>query len=510
MRKPILILAVLSLALVAMAGCGGNDEAASGAAELVPAGASIYAEFTLEPEGDQKEAIDSILSKFPGGGDAGEKLRDLLDNALEQQEAPISFRKDIEPWLGDEAAFFASGFAPGGDFRSTALLVATDDEDASTDALEKSAEGKLTRKEYKGTEYLMDESDEAAVVTDGFVGLGNEAGVKAVIDTLDDGSPLSDDDRYNDSIGDAAEDRLGLVYVNSPALLKSLRENNLPLPSSFNKFFEDPFVATLDADNDGVTFEGSVPEDFAGATLFGRGSDVITELPGDSWLALGQANFGAVVDFYVEALSGTVGGRDTIDQQFRAATGLDLQRDVIDWMGDFAVFARGTSISQLDGALVIETKDEAASGRLLSALERLARSQAGGTDAEIRPLSVPGGGEGFTTTVSPIPKPIHSFQRDGRVVFAYGDAAARDALSAEGRLGDSPDFTAAVDSLGDDLDASVFVLVEPILQLAENSGAADDADWQRAKPYLEPLSALIGGTSGEGDELTSAIKLIVK
>ena len=35
-------------------------------------------------------------------------------------------------------------------------------------------------------------------------------------------------------------------------------------------------------------------------------------------------------------------------------------------------------------------------------------------------------------------------------------------------------------------------------------------DWQDAKPYLEPLNALVAGTSGSGDDLKSAFKLVVK
>ena len=108
-----------------------------------------------------------------------------------------------------------------------------------------------------------------------------------------------------------------------------------------------------------------------------------------------------------------------------------------------------------------------------------------------------------------IPKPIHVFQKDGKVVFAYGDAAASDAVSPADTLGDSADYTAARDSLGD-YDISFFLLTQPILDLVESTDAATDADWQKAKPYLEPLNALVGGTSGDGDSLRSAVKLIVK
>ena len=280
-----------------------------------------------------------------------------------------------------------------------------------------------------------------------------------------------------------------------------------PFPDSFKKFFEQPVVATLDADNDGVVFEATVPEDLGRVSFFGQASEIVTELPGDSWLAIGQSDFGQLLDFYVDAFAGVAGGRDAIEQQFKAATGLDLQKDALDWMGDFGIFVRGTSVPELDGALVIETTDEAASARLIAALERLAKSQADG-GVRIGPLTAPGGGKGFTGSDPEIPKPVHVFQRDGRVVFAYGDAAASDAVGSGDTLGDSPDYKAATESLGD-YEVSFYLLMQPIFDLVDSTGAATDADWQKAKPYLEPLSALVGGTAGD-DELKSAVKLIVK
>ena len=504
MRKLILTLLVLSASVLAAVGCGSEDEAASGASELVPARAAFYGEATLKPEGDQKEAVDAILAKFPGGGQAGDRLKELIDKALREADAPVSFKQDIEPWLGDEAAFFASGIGGDGNFKSTAALVATEDEDAALEAVEKTGEGKITRKTYKDVEYMTDESKEAAAVFDGFVVLGSEAGVKAVIDTKDGGSKLSDDDRYNKAIKDAAEDRLGLLFVNSPELKRSLQQAGTPMPDSFRELFDEPFVATLDADRDGVTFEGSVPEEVGRISFFGQGSDLLTELPSDSWLATAQTEFGQVLDFFVGAFAGVAGGRDAVEQQFKAATGLDLQRDVIDWMGDFGVFVRGTSVAELDGALVIETKDEQASGRFLDAIERLARTQGGG-QVEVAPR----GGGGFTVAIPGVPQQIHAFQEGGRVVFAYGERAASDAIDPGETLGDSPEFTDAQQSLGD-YDVSMFVLMQPIFDLVDSTEAANDADWQEAKAYLEPLDALVGGTSGDGDELRSAMKLIVK
>ena len=107
----------------------------------MPARAAFYGEATLKPEGEQKEAVDAILAKFPGGGEAGDKLKELIDKALRESDAPVSFTKDIEPWLGDEAAFFASGGQRNS--HGSAALVATEDEDAALEAVEKTGEGKI-------------------------------------------------------------------------------------------------------------------------------------------------------------------------------------------------------------------------------------------------------------------------------------------------------------------------------------------------------------------------------
>ena len=512
MRKLLLlVIAVLSVAAFAAAGCGNDEEAASGAVELVPADAIIYGEATLEPEGDQKEAIDSILSKFPGGGRAGEKLKELIEKGLRDSDAPITFKDDIEPWLGDEVAFFVSDVGSTGDPQQAAGLIATDDEDAAREALEKSAEGELKTEDYNGVDFLTDDSDDAGAVFDGFLVLGSPEGVKAAIDASKDDAKLSDSENYKNAIEDAADDRLGFVYVDTPQFQKIAEQSNgVAFPDSLKKFFEDPVVATLDADDDGVIFEASVSADLAKTFGFlGEGSELLGELPADSWLAMAQTDFGNLLDYYVDAFAGVAGGRDAIEQQLRAATGLDLQKDVIDWMGDFGIFVRGASVSELDGALIVETKDEAASGRFIAALQRLARTQGEG-EIEIGPLSAPGGGKGFTLRGQGVPKPIHVLQRDGRVVFAYGDAAAADATDAGEKLGDDSDFTATRDSLGGDYDVSFYLQMQPIFDLVESTGAATDADWQRAKPYLEPLSALVAGTSGDGDDVRSAFKLVVK
>ena len=500
----------IMLATLPLVACG-NDEAASSATSLAPAGALIYGEVTLEPEGDQKEAIDAIVSKFPGEGAAGERLKGLIEQALRASDAPITFKDDIEPWLGDEAAFFLTGEGKGGRFENGALLLATDDEDAAREAVEKSFEEKPESRSYKDVEYLTD-GDGAAAVFDGFVVAGSERGVKAAIDASDDGSPLEDDDAYAKAVENAAEDRLGLVYVNAPAFYDFAQQGaagtGLPLGGALKDALEEPYVATVDADQDGLTVEAEIPEAFAQAVpFFAPGSDLVSQLPADSWLGIAQPDLGKVLDYYVTSLGGAVGGRDAVEQQFQNATGLRLKEDVLDWMGDFAIFVRGGTVPELNGALVVETSDPAATGRVIARLRAFAeRTDDPGTS--VGPLAV-SGGEGFTIRDTDEPQPFHVFVEDDRFVVAYGDDAAKNAISPSETLGTSPEFAEATQSL-DGYDVSFYLAVDQVLQLVEDAGARSEPDYQEAKPYLEPLAALIGGTKGSGDDLLSAFKITVK
>jgi hypothetical protein len=509
MPRFLLALAALTTA-IAIAGCGDDSASSSGAAALAPGDSLVYGEATLSPEGEQKAAIDRLVAKFPGEGSAGDRIGELMEKAFAESDTELSYSEDIEPWLGDEAAFFVSGVKAQGEDADAAALVATSDEDATVDAIEK--DGDVRKTDYRGHDlYVSSDEEGAAAVVDGWLVLGNPGGAKAAIDTAEDGEPIEDDDRYQETLEDAPEERLGFVYANMPGLLDQLQgmPQGVPL-AQFRQFFEEPVLVTANADEAGVRFEGTVPATLlTGLPIVAEGSGAAGELPADSWLALAQPELGKTVDWYVDLVGSSLGGRDVIEEQLRSATGLDLEEDVISWMGDWGAFVRGAGVEDLDGAVVVETSDEAASGRFIDALGRLARESADPGE-RVGPLSIAGGGEGITLRSPDIPQPIHVFQRDGKVVGAYGDAAARDALEPAETLADTAAYRDAEAALGGDYAISFYLAIEPILALADSAGAASEPEWQEVKPYLEPLGALVGGARKDGDQLRSAFGLTVK
>ena len=348
-------------------------------------------------------------------------------------------------------------------------------------------------------------------MVDGWVVLGNPGGFKAAVDTAEGGSPIEDDDRYTQTLADAPGERLGFVYFNTPAFVEQLKKSGAGAAlGPFAGLFKDPVLATLNANEHGVRLEATLPESLSTAfPLLAEGSGLAAELPADSWLALAQPDLGKTVGYFVDTFGSVAGGRDALAQQLKGATGLDLDKDVIAWMGDWSLFVRGTSVSELNGALVIETSDAAASRRFIDAIARLA-SNAADPDERVVALELEGGGEGVTFHTPDVPEPIHLFQRDGKVVLAYSDTAAADALSPAEKLGDTQEYKDAQEALGGDYALSFYLAFEPIVALVDSTGAGDDEGWQKVKPYLEPLGALVAGAQKDGDKLRSAFGITVK
>jgi Protein of unknown function (DUF3352) len=509
MRRLVGIVAVL-LAVVAVAGCGSDKAGAPD--QLVPASTLVYAQVTLEPKGGQKAGLDVLLSKFPGG--SGQSVKDLVGRLIDSSDSKLSYARDVKPWLGDQAAVFAATpprvqieGTTGGPPDVSAVLVATTDEDKAMKAMLKTAKGRVVDRSYKGVDYKRD-SEGAVATLGGYLVTGAEAGVRrAIAVSKGDVPKLSDSKRFKDALSDASDDRLGTFFVNTPRLLGRLRSTlGTTAAAPFERLLRDPTVATLTADARGADVDSTIPPQVASFFLpvLGKGSDLIQTLPGDSWAAGAQPEIGKTLDRYIDLLASSAGGRAAIDQQLRARAGIGL-KGITGWMGDLAYFVRGDTAGTVNGALVIETTDPPASKRALLALRRPLASG----NTSVGKLSAPGGGFGYTVRDPSAKQPIHVFQRGGRVVVAYGDDAATEAVKPSIALGNSAQFKDSASALGSDYAVSTLVLLKPIIHLVDDSSSASDADWQRAKPYLEKIESVVAGTREQDGKTRSRFHVLV-
>jgi hypothetical protein len=504
-------LAALALLAALVGACGGG--AASGGADpasAVPADAPFYVEAVVRPEGNLREDALDAAGKVLRTDDPSGKLEELLDKALKEDGGTkLDYEKDIRPWLGERAAGWSDAADDGGD-APAAVIVAITDRDAAQAAMDKARRQtgeRRTKRSYQGTDYEVDEDGAAVGVTDDFLIAGQEAPFKRTLDTLKGGKPLADSDRYRSGIDDLAKDRLGHFYLDFKQLLK-LGVAGEPDGQEQLRQFEQlvplekvgPVMGAFAADGDRLALDVTV--DFAGSKALGAlgnlttgtGTPLIKDLPGDTWGAFGAPKYGASLRASLDSFAGAFGGA-ALEGQLRQRYGIDLDDDVLSWIGDVAFFIRGDRLEKLDGGAVIQVIDEDKAATGFGKLVGLLQSEAG---LHAKPIEIDGADAAFAVQNGTTPKPIVLARGTGKVVVAYGIGAAAQALAPSDKLGDADIYGQAKDALEDDGEPSLLLSMPALISLVDSTGEAD-ADWDQAKPYLQAYDVIaLGAKAGSG------------
>jgi len=505
------LLAALSVVVLVVAGCGGGT--ASGRddpASAVPRDAAMYVEATVRPDGSLRDDALAAAGKVLATNDPQAKIDELVQRALSQSDGlKLDYARDIQPWLGSKAAFWLAPSRSGEQTRGAAVIASTD-ADAARAALDRAVKGSaktFTKRSYRGVDYEVTQDGGAAAVTDRFVVLGTEPELKRTLETLDGGAPLSDDGRFKAAIGRLADERLGTVYVDLKALFDAAA-NSDPQAAQLQQLRRlvpvdslGPVAAAFTADGSRLAIDAAVPGGSKLGPFAAMGATpLLRELPADSWLAVGVPKLGQSARTIYQAVAGALGGA-AIEQQLRSQLGLDLEQDVFSWIGDVAFFVRGSSQDAVDGAAVIEVTDETRAKTAFGKLIGLAQSR-GGVSAKA--VSVPGAETAFALSQADSPKPVVAARGKGRVVIAYGAAAAAEALAPGQKLADAPAYGEAKSLLGDGFEPAFVLSMPAVVELAQ-SVSGGDADFEKAKPYLEAFSVIASGGKLDGDTARSRV-----
>jgi Protein of unknown function (DUF3352) len=514
MRKVVVIgivglLAVGGIAYAAMSFWAGAVD--DDAVDLVPADAAVYMNVFLNPSRSQKRAIRDLLAKFeeaPTPDEATDELAKVIDRGL--KEFGLTFTEDIDPWLGRQIAFFASDFEEGAP--TAAALIETEDEEATRDVVDKlddDAGVDPKPKTYDGVEYsFYPESPQGDPFASGFVEdfwvVGSEDGFKAVVDASQ-GDSLADDDRFVERTDLLADDHLALFYLDAEQLLNAAAsageltdEDRAALEALPGVDEQGAVAASLHATADGAVVEvaSGAPEDPSLVAPFDD-PGLMSELPGESWLAFGLSGVG---EFFLGVLDslpqGSAGEADVdfMEERFASETGLDLRDDILSWMEDAGIFVEGRTVFEIQGGLVIESGDPEKSSEAIEVLGEYAAGQG----APVTPAEV-AGLEGFSVQDDGMPQPVYVVGGD-RVVVAYGRAATERAISRTETLESSEAFQRARDALGEEFTPYFFLDMATVIDLVEVLGASEDATYRDdVKPWVDPLSHIVYGTKLDED-----------
>jgi hypothetical protein len=504
-----LVLALLCALISAIAvGCGSSSSGSGGAddpASLIPASAPVYAEATLRPDGKVGADLDAALKKILRTDDPGAKIQKALDGSGKTDG--VTYKDDIEPWLGERAGIAVTAIR-GNDADFVAVIASKDDGKAK-DALEKT-KGDIVKRSYNGVDYRFDRKENtAAGVFDHSVVVGTEPGFKSAVDASK-GDSLADSNGLRGVRSKVAEERIGLLYLDVDGLLRAVTASAGSQPEvgalvqSLSAAVPKTIGAALQAQPDALKIDGVSLGTPKTAASGASGADMVASLPGDSWLALGFGKSGQALEGILDGI-GKAGGITSVGvnallSQFQQQTGLDLRKDVLSWMGDAGVFVGGSGAADLRGGLVIKTSDPVKTKRVIHVLRRLARQQGG---ASVSRLRFQGVDEGFTARPDSGPRVDVGLTGDKFIVSVGDFRAFKEAIAPSPALGTTPAFTDSAGKLGDGLRPSFYLDFPQVVSLIEGF-VGNEADFQKAKPYLETFGAVVAGAKDEGDGVTRA------
>jgi len=507
--KPLTLIAFSTAALF-LASCGSSSDSGSSdtpLANFAPTDSEIYLEVDLRPEGAKKADLEAAISKISGlaPGEIGDKLIEEIN-----KQKDTEYKRDIEPWLGSKAALYANGLTVnyGADAsldepEEYALIIESKNSDAAQKALDR--EKDTEDASYEGTDYKVDTSDNTvAAVIDKTVVIGNEKGLKAVIDTKKGSENLNGSDTFKTAVEGVQNKGIAYMYFDWTSLLEQLPAAAGLDPASASalkgitsKLSTDekkPLVASISANADKLSIDVQGP---GSKTSIGSNSEssTLASLPENSLIAMSIPGYGKALN---QSLKQSLGPQlDLVNQQL-AASGLDLDKDIFSWMEDISIFAAldpGDKANDIYGALTISSSDPATSKNTVKKLEKIAKT-AGQSVKSIKSA----GATGFT--VSTGSADISIFATDDSVVVGVGKDIVKQVQSPGSELANSKEFSAASEALADKSQMPLlFINFSPITTLVKEQGTTEAKDIKT----LEAFSYFTIGAAVDNDKSTTSL-----
>jgi len=545
MSRRVSVLLCSIVAILVVAGCGSSSGGGTAAdpASAVPASAAIYAGATVRPTGTQSTAALAAGKALTHQADPYLRLLAVLQTPGSPQ---LDYQREVAPWLGAHAGIFLTSLSSSssallslvehgllGSSSSAAFPFATagaqgaivlDTTNAAKarsflDAQAKHAGAHASS--YRGVAFQTTSSGVAFGMVDRFAVIGSESGVRSVIATTHGASSLASASAYAKLLARAPSNALAHLYTSAPssasasapeeassllALLAGAREANISVVTSANSL-------ALDAD----TLASSSSASAGGLLAVSpEGAQALSELPGESWLAIGLGHVGATLNQDVSGLQSllstvtTLGGAGpesagglslngllqglTTPLSALASNSALAKRDFTSWMGSAGIFASGGSLLELKGAVVIASKDPARSRAAVAELAAQLRK----TGAETAPATIAGSEAAVGVRITGLPVVLDiAAGRDSagqsKFVLGIGEASVADALHPPSTLAASTTRSAATSALGEDTQPSIIVALPTVLTLLESIGLTEAPSISKFVPYLRSITSLAAG-----------------
>ena len=360
---PLRALAALTacLAVLAVAGCGGDDDASGLGASLsyMPAETPFAVAIDTDLEGDQFKALDTIVGKFPGA----DTIKALLKAQVTTGQEGVDFDKDLKPLLGNPAVISATDVGSFlSDSEEAGFVAAL--EVKSTDALDSLIEKTKVEEqgEVAGATVYQDEDTFFAVDGDLVVLAGSRELLDAALERADAGEGLSEDD-FEAGLEGLPDEALARVYVDVQGLLGESEETAAARKIAWVNALRTLGLTVSAHDNSiDIDFNLRTEGDLSDEDLpLAAGDEAAEVVQRRGEIGVGLRDAGQLVTFFESALQAvdpqTFGDYEQGKRAIAGRLDLDVDKDVI------AQLAGNLSVSAtIDGDFGVraELKDPAA------------------------------------------------------------------------------------------------------------------------------------------------------
>jgi len=381
--------------------------ALGGGASYVPPTAAMYFEMRLSPSVAQDEALRDLLGRFPriDGLDLDrplfDQLGEVLDAALAEDGADVSWSDDIAPWFDGHVALGlidmpASAFDPT--FNPMAppeaprmvVLFGVTDADAARAAVERLATesagsgSTFTTTEHRGvTVHAADGFGEGAwAVTGDQVLLAPTADdIVAALDTNAEGPSVAGDDELQSLAGRLPDDWVAFATYDFTEMMAAAMEAAAPTagasldalgPLLEHQPLRGAFA--MRATEDGLAFDAVSAAPTGPFAVENADRGLADEVPADALYYAEGGSLGPALAAFITSMKQSLASEPEAADGIataEAALGADLE-ELVAWIGDGAM-AVGWDGSQPYGGLVLAPDDRSAAERRLGQLATFAR-----------------------------------------------------------------------------------------------------------------------------------------
>ena len=503
------VVAAIALVLVLRACSGGGDEPPKDdAAAFFPDTSLVFA--TLSTDGD-RSAVERAADMAARFG-AYDKNRDALLKRLSGGDQEVDASKDVEPWLGDEAAFAL--IDTGNETAGSLVAVEVTDEKKARAFLDRNPR-EAVRKAYKGRDTLR-YGQVTTAFQSGYLLIGQDPTVQAAIDReVSNARPLTETDTYKRAVDGLPEGRVLTAYASADGLRRLLAPQGSLLGA---------LATTLDQPGlQGVALAAEAEDDDTLRVQVhsaidpgqqGRGGfkpfepQLLDSVPQDALAYLGASGVsGALQRLVVSAVAGAGQGGDVSELLQKLGTELDketgggLQRDLLKLFEGEVALVIQRQVPAPVFSIVTPTEDEAGTRRTLDRLReplaKLLRPQ-GQSELTWEPLDL-GGADAWTLTL-PNGARITYAVTEGKLILSTDPEGARRIREADDPLEDADAFKDVLGDRPDKVGTLGFLDFTQLLELGEQTGLNDSQAYLRARDDLRKVRAIgVSSTSGEGE-----------